>query len=666
MSTGVLTMPAHAVILCAAMIAASVVACGASTTYPQLVADYKTVSEPPRPAPAFDFVNRALLPAGAAVHSAAKAFGGAVWVVTDKGSYRITGNKAAPLMTPTLFKPWQPAVMPGLKVRQVVNDAAGHVWVATSAGLYVTDGDQWWQSIDRRDGMPYENMTCVFLSPNGDVWGGTTEGAWRLRAGRFRYFWGKRWLPGNVVSTIWTDAQNRVFISTDVGVSCIEERPMTLAQKAAHYNQITQARHNRRGFICDVGLKVPGDPSQGVVPHAADNDGLWTAYYVGAMALRYAVTKDPAARNEARHSMNAVLDLERLTGIPGFPARAVITDEEIAAGVRGYQKGLKVEYLGESMDQPGGGEPKWFRSPIEKNVWCKGDTSSDEIDGHYFAWYLYWTHVADAEEKVKIAATVRRVTDWILKNDYTLIDHTGHKTRWGVWAPKYLNDDPLWFGERPLNSMEILSHLTTAYTITGDRRYLQAKEELITKHHYLLNALRFGRGEHADWWITNHSDDQLAFVSYYPWLLQETDPDRRRLMTEMLARAWEESPSGEQTLRAEHASLYNFGYGALTGNPCDVESGIENLRDWPWDLVEWTVRNSHRADVTIKQHQGGGGRNKQEIDRVLPASERPVDRWNTDTWNPDGGSNGAAEQCGSAWLLAYWMGVYHGYIDPKQ
>ena len=31
-----------------------------------------------------------------------------------------------------------------------------------------------------------------------DVWAGTAEGAWRLRDGQFRYFWGRRWLPGGL------------------------------------------------------------------------------------------------------------------------------------------------------------------------------------------------------------------------------------------------------------------------------------------------------------------------------------------------------------------------------------------------------------------------------------------------------------------------------------
>ena len=61
-------------------------------------------------------------------------------------------------------------------------------------------------------------MTCLHLADNGDVWGGTNEGAWRLRNGQFRYFWGPRWLPDNRVRTIWSDAKGRTWLETDKGV----------------------------------------------------------------------------------------------------------------------------------------------------------------------------------------------------------------------------------------------------------------------------------------------------------------------------------------------------------------------------------------------------------------------------------------------------------------
>jgi hypothetical protein len=440
-------------------------------------------------------------------------------------------------------------------------------------------------------------------------------------------------------------------------VACIEDVPTTLADKAAHYERIIRARHDRRGYIASIDLKTPGDVNGEVVFDVSDNDGLWTAMYVAAQALRFGATKDPAARAAAKKSMDALLDLERLSGIPGFPARAVVTDEEIAAGVRGYSTESKVHAVGETAKV-------WYRSPSTPGLWCKGDTSSDELDGHYFAWYLYHDLVADDAEKAEIAGVVRRVTDGILANDYTLVDHTGRKTRWGIWTPALINKHPLYYDLRALNSIEILMFLKVAGHITGDGKYAEAADKLIKEHHYLLNSLLMRRYEGGRWADINHSDDELLYLSYYPLLMLEKDPAKRRILVESIARTWEPI-SGEQTIRPERSPFYNFVYGATTGRRCDIGDARETLQDWPWDLISWTTKNSHRHDVRLRQ-EPGLRRINTTLDRVLSPAERTQERWNANPWRPDWSGDGRHEADGVAFSLGYWLGVYHGYLSPEE
>jgi hypothetical protein len=214
---------------------------------------------------------------------------------------------------------------------------------------------------------------------------------------------------------------------------------------------------------------------------------------------------------------------------------------------------------------------------------------------------------------------------------------------------------------RPLNSLEILAYLKIAEHLTGDKKYARAYDDLVTKHHYLLNTLLIRRGSSGQWPRINHSDDEMLYMMYYALLRLERDPDRRRILLQSIARTWEETPD-EQSIRPERSPLYNFIYGALTGKPCDAEDAIATLQDWPWDPIQWTVRNSQRHDVHLKP--ASRGRNRTELDRVLPASERRLSRWNGDPWAPDGGGDGRVEDDGAAWGLAYWIGVYHGYL-PK-
>jgi hypothetical protein len=614
--------------------------------YPQLIAArFPDRHDLPRPVPIPD-IDTTGLPPGAAVTSAVKARDGA-WVVTTHGAFKREKDRWVPLDLPRDYRYGQPLPDVDTEVRAVAGDKDGRVWLATNLGAYVTDGKDWWHPLNRADGMPYEDMLCIALAPNGDVWGGTTQGAWRLRGGQWRYFWGKRWLPGNRVSAIAIDANGAAWLATDGGAAKIEERRMTLAEKAAHYEEITRARHDRRGWVTSCGLKVPGDPSGGIIPEASDNDGLWTAIYVGAESFRYAVTKDPKARALAKKSMNAMLDLVRLSGYPGFPARAIIRKGE---NVSGYDPDETVRVEGET-------DKIWYTSPVDPNLLVKGDTSSDELDGHYFAWYVFYELAADEEDKKAVREVVRAVTDNLLQHEYTLVGHTGRKTRWGVFGPQYLNEDPRWFDERGLNSTELLCYLKVAHHLCGDRKYADAYDGLIKNHHYLINTLNYRRM--APWYAVNHSDDELAYCVYYPLLMLEKDPQRRSILARTVTSTWSGGPV-TAGLREEKSPFYSFIYGALTGEPCRMEDAVETLQDWPWELITWEIRGTHRHDVTVRT--APGFRNREAVDRVLSAGERRIMRWNGNPWEPDGGGNGGSEEDASAWLLPYWMGRYHGLI----
>jgi hypothetical protein len=508
-----------------------------------------------------------------------------------------------------------------------VSHGAGVEWRIEGDTLVVASGARR-RVVGPSDGFPLSRPRCVAASegatansPSAAV--GGEDGLAVLRRGRWRYYAGRRWLPADRVTAVSAD-DDGVRVVTEGGPVRLAWRPMTLAQKAAAFEALTAARHNRRGYVtvCFRDAAAPG----GWRHEASDNDGLWTALYVAAEVFRYAVTGDEAAREQASRSMAALLDLEALTPIPGFPARALVHRDEIDHVV--LSRG------------------EWHET--EDGLWrWKGDTSSDELDGHFFAFAVYHDLIADAVERARVAAAAGRIADHLIDHGFLLVDRDGEPTRWGVYAPSYL-ETPRWAGDRGLNSLSILSHLKVAEALTGEARYREAGRALIEEHGYALNTI--------DQKITvpghvNHSDDELAFLAYYPLLHYEQDPGLRAIYLASLRKSWEIE-------RPERSPFFNVIYGALTGEPCDAEAAAETLREVPLDLVHWDVKNSHRPDVPRHPDRGRFGEEQSRL--PLPFGERPIMKWNGNPYRLDGGDGGRTEEDGAFFLLPYWMGRHFG------
>jgi hypothetical protein len=479
--------------------------------------------------------------------------------------------------------------------------------------------------------LPWNEVTVVAIETPPQCWIGTTRGAVYSPAQNSprQYFAGKRWLPDNHVTGIGFEKSSRiVWIETPKGFSRIERKEMTLAEKSKAFVERIRARHVRWGMTADSHLKIPGDLSSNQMM-SSDNDGLWTQMYIAAEAFRYKATGEQDARDNARQGIEAMMRLEEITGIPGFPARSFIK-----IGVDA---------------QPGDGE--WHTTPDGQWRW-KGDTSSDEIVGHYFGFAVYHDLVANDDEKQRIAALVDRITNHILDNGYHLIDVDGKPTRWGWWAPDEIWADP---DETGLRALHLLSHLRVAMHLTQDERkrakYKRHYDDLIAKHRYhqLMRNQKInipGR--------INHSDDELAFLSYYPLLNYETDPKLREVYAQSLERSW-------RIERPERNPLWNFIYAVGSGSKdFDRAESLQTLREIPMDQISWTVTNSHRYDVPMDTLADRFNRKQAHV--VLPYDELPMSKWNGNPYRLDGGNGGRSEDDGAYFLLPYWLGRFHKLI----
>jgi hypothetical protein len=477
--------------------------------------------------------------------------------------------------------------------------------------------------------LPMSDLTTIASESATITWAGGAHGAVRFNhADKSReYFAGQRWLPDDRVTGIGFEP-NAAWIETPAGFARIEYRPMTLVEKSRAFVERVQQRHNRWGLTASSELRVAGDPSTNRMV-STDNDGLWTAMYVAAECFRYKVTGEQDARENARRGMQAIVRLESITGIPGFPARSFIK-------------------VGEDV-QPKDGE--WHDTPDKAWRW-KGDTSSDEIVGHYFVFPLYHDLVADDAEKPALRAVIDRITTHILDHDYQLIDVDGQQTRWGWWGPDAIWEDP---DETGLRALHLLAHLRVALHLAGNadhrRTYQAAYDQLITvhKYHLLMRNQKVMVPGHI-----NHSDDELAFLSYYPLLQYENDAKLLEVYKESLERSW-------QIERPERNPLWNVIYAAGSGaKEFDQAESLRTLREIPMDTIQWTVTNSQRPDVAIDPLADRFKRRQALV--VLPYDELPMSKWNGNPYTLDGGNGGRSEDDGAYFPLPYWMGRYHRLI----
>lgn len=294
-------------------------------------------------------------------------------------------------------------------------------------------------------------------------------------------------------------------------------------------------------------------------------------------------------------------------------------------------------------------------------VW-QGDTSSDEVTGHIFAYTLYYKLVARTREEVDLVSTL--ITDmmtYIVENDFYLIGPDGKPTTWGIWNPKYVNDNPDWFDQRGLNSVQIMTWLAAVEPIalwTGKpyKIFTDAIKTLKTVHQYDLNIINAKIAIPTD---DNYSDDELQHLPLYTYITSGSSSlddtfyvscDRTfNIVKDVQSPLWNliylaSLNSRPRSSTTPEMSLYDF------------SNGINTLVEWPMSWVDWPIDNTQRLDIIVSQYPNRRGR--RDLTNLLPRDEIAFYRWNADPFEYHQGGNGLDLAEPTAFLLPYWLGRY--------
>jgi hypothetical protein len=525
-------------------------------------------------------------------------------------------------------------------------DATGKkILVGTRDGYFEAEAANRPQTVQLNRKVPVTDITSV-NEIGGKWWFGTAEGAFALRPdGKTDYYYGERWLPGNQVVQISEGQGGSVLVLTNAGLSQLHFKPMTLHEKALFFEEQVRSRHLRNGFNASLSGMQKGRPATGFLADS-DNDGLWTSMYLAGEIFRYAVTKDPVALQQCRESMDAMERLYTVNPIPGFPSRS-------------FERSGYIERLSDPE--------RWQHAPDPEWDW-KATTSSDEVIGHIFAFGAMAELVDDPALKKQAIALIDTLMGHIVKNNLYLIDYDGKPTLWGKWHPDYVNGFPTSVGDRKLNSSNIIGMLQTAYHFTKKEVYKAKAFELMQKHGYLENMMRpmagIGRApdeadDHSknlsDGW--NHSDDEMYYVGYWGLYRYAFNDTLKAKYKEAILDHW-------QAERPEKEGLWNI-FTAITGTPeFDLKEAVWYLQEHPLDLIDWSIKNSHRKDIDLIEPNF----RRQTTREVLPPDERPIQRHNANMFSLDRErGNGTSEHsAGDIWLLPYWMGRYLGVISGPE
>ncbi len=512
--------------------------------------------------------------------------------------------------------------------------------LGTKKGYYAIDKSTGDTVIPLQMKIPIQNINELMIS-NGKLWAGTGKGAFmKKREGKFRYYASKRWLNEDNVISMASDPDGNMYFLTPTGLNEIQFTRMTYLQKAKYFQHEIRKRHIRYGLLASDILNTPGDLATAEMADT-DNDGLWTSFYLGSQAFRYAVTKDPRAGRYCWESFAAYERLLSISSVKNFPARTF-------------------ERTGYNASNPSG--EKWRPSPDSGWIW-KGTTSSDEFVGYIFVAAMMDEFVAQTKtEKARVAHFIDRILTHIIKHNYNFVDVDGKPTLWGRWNPDYINSYAKTISDRKLGSTDIIAGLELGYALTGKKLYKEEALRLMHEEGYLDNIMispfnikptpgYIYKGHNMGEGSWNHSDDEMEFLSFWVLYHYALNNNLKQKFAQAIKAYWKiEKPEKNPVW-----NLITLG----TEGSFDKEATLWYLREFPMDLIRWDIKNSIRKDLSFIPKNF----RRQTTKEVISPAERPVHRFNTNEFKLDGGDGGRSELTGAEYLLPYWMARYLKVID---
>ena len=587
--------------------------------------------------------------------------GGAVWVGREDGVHRLTDDA------------WSIIWAPGAAVTVLAPGPDGRVLAATDTEVSALSADGPEAGFAAGiDALPTDSIRALAVVE--DRWAVGHEIGVTLSdpvAGTFEHFHSKRWLPAEAVRDLAFDALGGLWIATAAGLSHLTKVDQSLEEKAGIQMENLDTWHWRLGFVSLYAHGIdPWEPVPGTQQlNDDDNDGQWTEEALAAFCYAYQVTGDEAWYQAGRKAVEGMFQLFDVPAADfeaaglgfGYPSRSVVRDDE--GGVFDSKATQSNWHLVDHWD---GHQYYW-----------KDDTSSDEVTGHLYGLAVYHDLCAkDDAEREEVAHYLSGMIGYILDNGYKLLDLDGEPTTHGHWAPEDLaialdgveecceehgidacfgKCVESYYGSGFLNSAEILGGLLAAWHVSGEERFLDAYESLVTEHRY-DEVATFGENvlTWTDSHMANYCDHELADLSFLTLLRYEPYADRRALWEQQVLASFEYE-------YGERNPLKTLVIASTQAEIPGLPEGVRTLHEYPADMRDWLMDNSHRVDVAP---DGNDRHGNPQFATALPYDEIHLMRWDSNPYRISKGGDGTTRLTPTFWLLPYWGLRYYNAICP--
>ena len=405
---------------------------------------------------------------------------------------------------------------------------------------------------------------------------------------------------------------------------------LSLAEKAARFqDRIVSFFRADEGFLRYRRMLDGSD--QPVYGNLADGT-FHTGIYVASQALRYATTRSPESRQELVLGLDGLKFLMDVTGKPGLLSRHCSPATAVD-------------------------DPRWLPSPTDPGYMWRSDVSKDQYAGFALGIGVTAALIRDPDIRERVGALASAATSHLRENDLQIIDTDGERTTFGDL------DARIWGIPIGVNALIVLAIAKVAAVTSKDPRDAEFYAELVD-----AGLPDIGYWAHFSFlWIYKRVNDNMGYQALYPLLLLE---DSEAVATKYRA-------SGERSwkhLAGEHNAFFGFVHAALVARHDEASrevgsESVDALFEFPESKIPLPIDLTREGfDIPQAFFTDDDCRPRSREPVPLYMRSRSSNFWGSDPYRMVANiqSIGNLDTASSDYLLAYWMGRYHGFVTADQ